>query len=54
MSDHGQQQPVCRCGSPCKYYGPVGGYSKQCIECNQADAFKQRLRRAAKKEQTEA
>jgi hypothetical protein len=28
------KRPKCKCGNPCAYYGPVGGFSKACKECN--------------------
>lgn len=45
----GTQRPVCKCGQPCRWYGPVGGYSKQCEDCNNADAVKRRLRSQRKR-----
>lgn len=37
--------PLCKCGSACQYYGPVGGYSVSCNGCNEKHAKWQRDRR---------
>lgn len=45
-----QKKPVCKkCGKPAAYYGPVGGYSVACEECNSKNALRQRKARAASK-----
>lgn len=40
--------PLCKCGKPCRYYGPIGGYSKACNECNAKNAKRQRIARNTK------
>lgn len=38
--------PKCKCGKPCAYYGPIGGYSAACERCNAKNAKRQRDARA--------
>ncbi len=40
--------PLCSCGRPCMYYGPVGGYSVRCGFCNEQNAGRQRTARSAR------
>jgi len=43
--------PSCkRCGSPCAYYGIVGGYSVQCAECNKIASDRRRKNYAKRKQ----
>lgn len=42
----------CRCGNQLDYYGPVGGFSVQCFDCNQKNAKRQRDARSKKAEST--
>jgi len=42
--------PKCKkCGKPCQKYGGIGGYSVQCISCNQLASKKRRERSARRK-----
>ncbi len=34
--------PTCKCGDACQWYGVVGGFSKQCLPCNQRQGVKRR------------
>lgn len=38
--------PRCKCGKPCRYYGPVGGFSVKCNACNDYHNARARKRRA--------
>ena len=40
------KRPTCKCGNACAYYGPVGGYSVACEQCNAKNAARQRAARA--------
>jgi hypothetical protein len=40
------KRPKCKCGLPCAYYGPVGGFSKSCKVCN---AYKAKLSAESRK-----
>ena len=38
-----RQKNLCvKCGKPAQYYGPVGGYSAKCEECNKLQAVARR------------
>jgi hypothetical protein len=37
--------PKCKCGKPCAYYGPIGGFSVKCVACNAKHAAWQRKNR---------
>jgi hypothetical protein len=40
-----RQPPKCKCGKPCHYYGPHGGFSVRCADCNATANVKARERR---------
>lgn len=46
-----KRAPICsRCKiNECAYYGPIGGYSVQCVECNLAQSVKRRAAYARRK-----
>ena len=45
--------PPCKrfklCGNTCEWYGPTGGFSVQCVECNKEKARKSRERSAKRR-----
>lgn len=40
----------CKCGKPCAFYGPIGGYSVACVKCNAKNAKRERIGRRRRKE----
>jgi len=47
--------PRCKCGKVCAYYGEIGGFSVQCVDCNAKHAAWQRKnRRKLKRQQSSA